>query len=93
MLFRAKSVLIDKFKSEGVYNRISGDVEVAFNKLKPIENTYINDRINALVTDNDNMRDLNIAHNTQMKTAAIIDAKEFAKANFNLKKDHQLNNI
>jgi hypothetical protein len=38
------------------------------------------------------MRDLNIAHNTQMQTAAIIDAKEFAKDNFNLERDHQLNN-
>jgi hypothetical protein len=88
----SKSVLIDKFKSEGIYNRISGDAEIVFNKLQPVEDTYINDRINALITDNDNMRDLNIQHNNQMQTAGIIDANEFTKSNLNLERDHQLNN-
>jgi hypothetical protein len=92
----AKDLLINKFKSVNVYNRISyaGLIEpypeVTFDKVLPTRQIRVLNKINALTTRNDESRDTQIVDINAMVTANNIDANERARMLYKIESEHRI---
>jgi hypothetical protein len=52
----------------------------------------MNQRIDALITDHDSIRDMNIGRNNALLNAGSITADEHQTATFNFESNHRINN-
>jgi hypothetical protein len=80
----AKDLLINKFKSENVYERIFYDgaidpiPEILFEKMLPDHNIMVNERVGDLILENEHLRDAKVAEADSMLANGNINANRRA---------------